>query len=223
MDRRTQWPEVIVRRRTDDALAQLSRYYARTAGAVPMFTGSRFEAISGMQDDPFRLTPSDLVAVSTLSVEIKGSAAIRLLETDASEIAELLAGIEPDIDIVDVDPAVLANDSPADKLWTVIKRSKGIGPTRISKLMAAKRPRLIPIWDTFVGQATGMGTAGYWRAFQEVLLADDRAIWTWLESLRRQSPRLPGNVSTLRVLDVLLWMSVYEQGQPRDRNSATPH
>jgi len=116
MDWRMQWPEVIVRRRTDDALAQLSRYYARTADGVPRFTGSRFEAIYGIEDDPFRLTPSDLVAVSMLSVDIKAAAAIRLLETDASEIADLLGEIDPDVDIVDVDPAELANDSPSGRL-----------------------------------------------------------------------------------------------------------
>jgi hypothetical protein len=40
-----------------------------------------------------------------------------------------------------------------------------LGPTTTSKLLTAKRPRLLPIWDSFVEQATGMGTIDYWSKF----------------------------------------------------------
>ena len=78
--------------------------------------------------------------------------------------------------------------------------------------MAAKRPRLIPIWDSFVGQATGLDKTGYWRQFQIVLLADDRRIWDWLGALSAELDHLPIVVSRLRILDVLLWMSVAMPG-----------
>jgi len=41
--------------------------------------------------------------------------------------------------------------------------------------MAVKRPHLIPIWDSFVEQATGLETLDYWRRFQRVLTVDDKA------------------------------------------------
>jgi uncharacterized protein DUF6308 len=64
--------------------------------------------------------------------------------------------------------------------------------------MVVKRPRLIPIWDSFVEQATGLGTLDYWRRFQRVLTVDDRAIWHWLGELRSQAPNVPTKVSNLR-------------------------
>jgi uncharacterized protein DUF6308 len=74
--------------------------------------------------------------------------------------------------------------------------------------MAAKRPRLIPVWDSFVEKATGLDTFDYWRRFKRVLTVDDKAVWNWLSDLNSQAPNVPAAVSPLRVLDVLLWMSV---------------
>jgi hypothetical protein len=77
---------------------------------------------------------------------------------------------------------------------------------------AAKRPRLVPIWDSFVEQATGLGTRDYWRRFRQVLTADDRATWNWLGELRPHATNVPKEVSELRLLDVLLWMTVEGAG-----------
>jgi hypothetical protein len=149
------------------------------------------------------------VAVSTLSVNIPAEAAIRLLESDAARIAALLKRIPAECDIVDVDPETLSSESAAARLWDQLRGGKdGLGRTTTSKLMAVKRPRLIPIWDSFVEHATGLGTLDYWRRFQRVLTADDSAIWNWLSELRSQAPSVPACASTLRILDVLLWMSV---------------
>jgi hypothetical protein len=103
---------------------------------------------------------------------------------------------------------------PYDGLRSEVLRQggDGIGRTRTSKLIAAKRPRLIPIWDSFVEQATGLATLGYWWRFKQVLIADDRAIWNWLGELRPQATNVPRGVSELRMLDVLLWMTVEGSG-----------
>lgn len=81
----------------------------------------------------------------------------------------------------------------------------------MSKLLAAKRPHLLPIWDTFVEQATSVGTKDYWLKFQYVLADDDRRVWTWLGSLRSKAPNVPSSIPELRILDVLLWMSIHGQ------------
>lgn len=144
-----------------------------------------------------------------LSVNIPAQAAIRPLGRDAREISDLLHRIPVDVDIIDVDPDELATDGAASLLWQVLRRGRdGMGRTRTSKLIAVKRPRLIPIWDSFVKQATGLDTVDYWRKFQAVLTADDGAIWTWLTHIRGEVPNLPVAVSNLRLLDVLLWMTV---------------
>jgi Family of unknown function (DUF6308) len=56
--------------------------------------------------------------------------------------------IPVDVEIVDVDPQKLSAESPAGQLWELLRGARdGVGPTRTSKLLAAKRPRLLPIWD----------------------------------------------------------------------------
>jgi hypothetical protein len=206
---RERWPKIVVCRRTDDAVELLQRYYATYDGGKPRYTGARFEAVASLNDDPDQYSPADFVAVSMLSVDVTPEAAIRLLERDAADVKALLQRIPADVDIVDVDSALLGAESAAGQLWELLRGGKdGLGRTTTSKLMAVKRPRLIPIWDSFVEQSTGLGTLDYWRRFQRVLTVDDRAIWNWLGDLRSQAPNVPDGLSPLRVLDVLLWMSV---------------
>jgi hypothetical protein len=115
------------------------------------------------------------------------------------------------VDIVDIKPEALTSNSAASQLWKFLRAGKdGIGRTRASKLLAAKRPRLLPIWDSFVESATGLDTSDNWRKFQAVLCADDSAIWRWLTQLRKGVLFIPADVAPLRVLDILLWKSVEE-------------
>lgn len=206
------WPEVVVQRRTDEAVELLRRYYAVTAAGRPAYSGSQFEAMAALNSDPYSIGPADFTAASMLSVDIPAQAAIRLLGRDACDITALLQDIPVDVDIIDIDLDDLVAGGPASRLWQVLRRGNdGMGRTRTSKLIAAKRPRLIPIWDSFVEQATGLDTVDYWRQFQAVLAADDRAIWTWLTQIRSGVPNMPVAVSNLRILDVLLWMTVDQQ------------
>jgi hypothetical protein len=209
---RQHWPSLIVERRTAEAAELLQRYYATTSKGAPAYSGSQFEAVAALNTDPYSIGPADFIAAAMLSVDIPAQAAIRLLVRDAAEITDLLEQIPVDRDIVDIDPCELIRGSAASKLWSVLRRgTDGMGRTRTSKLLAAKRPRLIPIWDSFVEKATGLDTADYWRQFQRVLTADDHAVWTWLSDLRELAPNVPNDVSNLRILDVLLWMTVDRQ------------
>ena len=114
------------------------------------------------RSDNHSVGPADFVAVSMLSVNVPPEAAIRLLESDAAGIGMLLKQIPVGCDIVDVDPGVLSSESAAGRLWDLLRSGKdGLGWTTTSKLMAAKRPRQIPIWDSFVEQATGLVTLDY--------------------------------------------------------------
>jgi hypothetical protein len=210
---RTRWPSVVVERDTETAQGLLERYYAVRKDGTPGYTGSRFEAIASLNSDPNTLGPADLVAVSALSVNIPSRAAIRLLdESNASRISGLLRMIPSDVHIVDIKPEDLAGNCAANQLWTELRSGRdGIGRTRASKLLASKRPRLIPIWDSFVESATGLDTTDYWRKFQIVLRADDAAIWRWLKQLKHDVAAIPAEVTPLRVLDVLLWKSIEEK------------
>lgn len=212
---RERWPKLVVDCQTDGAVDALRRYYAVGSSGEPRFTGARFEAMAALDDDPDAFGPADIVAVSMLSVNVPAEAVIRLLGPDSKHITELLKQIPCDRDIVDVDPALLGPASAASRLWQVLRGAKdGLGRTTTSKLIAAKRPRLIPIWDSFVEQATGLDTQDYWRRFHQVLVADDRSLWNWLGTLRSKASNVPESVPELRILDVLLWMSVERGVEP---------
>ena len=212
---------MIVHTETDVAVDYLQRYYAEGEDGKPSYTGSRFESMATLNTDPFAIGPEDFVAVSMLSVDVPPEAAIRLLGPDAPAIRRQLSEIPVAMDIVDVDPAALGPGSPAGQLWELLRQGGDrLGPTKTSKLLAAKRPRLLPIWDSFVDRATGLETSvGYWQKFQIVLTDDQRRVWEWLGTLRPLAPSMPDLIPELRILDVLLWMSVRSRG---DRNAARP-
>ncbi len=206
---RESWPDFIVQKDTAIASDLLKRYYSLREDGRPRYTGSRFESIAASNADPDVLAPADFVAVSMLSVDVPAKAAIRLLDRDAAMISELLQKIPVDVDLVDAEPSHIGKDSAATQLWNVLRNGHdGLGRTRTSKLLAAKRPRLLPIWDSFVQKATGLDTLDYWAKFQSVLGDEQRAVWRWLCDLRALDIGVPQTVSELRLLDILLWMSV---------------
>ena len=62
---RRRWPEVVVQRRTDEAVELLTRYYAVTAAGRPAYSGSQFEAMAALNSDPYSIGPADFTAAST--------------------------------------------------------------------------------------------------------------------------------------------------------------
>lgn len=210
---RRRWPAVVVDCDTARAVELLRMYYETRDDGTPRYTGSRFEAIAALNPDPHAIGPADLVALATLGVAVGGEAVIRLLSPrNAADITELLEKIPLDRDIIDAPPEALKQGSAAGALWQLLRFDRdGVGRTKASKLLAAKRPRLLPIWDSRIEEATGLDTIDYWCKFQTVLTADNNSIWNWLCGLRSQVPEMPTAVSTLRLLDVILWMSVQKR------------
>jgi hypothetical protein len=50
--------------------------------------------------------------------------------------------------------------------------------------------RVLPIWGSFVEQATGLDTIGYWPKFQHVLTCEHRLISDWLGELRSHATNM---------------------------------
>ncbi len=73
-------------------------------------------------------------------------------------------------------------------------------PTKTSKLLAAKRPYLVPIRDSVVEHLLGAGKA-WWAPMRE--LAKDERVRTLVDHVSAEV--VPDNVSYLRRLDVVLW------------------
>lgn len=200
------------------AVELLRRYFG--LDGAPAFTGSRFESIGGGGDAPSTanvITAEDIVSLSTLSIRVHGSATLRLLEDEqfTSEATGYLAQIPSDLDLVEADLAMRAVGSPASRLWSHLRSLYQFGPTTTSKLMARKRPRLIPVYDSVIEGAFGLGSsAAQWDYWHEVLTANDQKLHKHLLALR-SAAGLPEHVSALRVLDVVAWMEHRGTGRVR--------
>jgi hypothetical protein len=82
-----------------------------------------------------------------------------------------------------------------------VKKLPGVGDTRISKLLARKRPHLIPIVDSVIRKALPLG--------EDLLVSlrsalHDEQVRESIEDIR--PPEVVSTISTLRLLDAATWM-----------------
>ncbi|MBY6413330.1 hypothetical protein HQ346_16670 [Rhodococcus sp. BP-252] len=191
---------------TDDAaVALLEQYYGHTYLGADCYTGAFFDSWAPQNyiADSNRFTADDLVAITFLSVAVKVGAARQLLVTRAARFTELLDAVGPDRDLVD-EAEQLTPDAPILLLEDELRAVTDVGRTIATKLMARKRPRLVPIYDVVVGRV--LNTVAVHRdPIREALRADDGALHTRLLTIRSKAG-LPDHISALRVLDVICWM-----------------
>ena len=147
----------------------------------------------------------DLVAVSLLSVAFVRHTSLYLLEAEKSSISTWLEQTPCDLDLHDATRNMIERDSGADKLWRVLYAVPGVGEVSAAKLLARKRPRLLPIYDRSVRRALGLRNSNHHWTFVYDQLQRSAELTDLLDELR--GPRSDGDLSVLRVLDVLLWMS----------------
>ncbi|MDK1348939.1 DUF6308 family protein [Streptomyces sp. 378] len=118
------------------------------------FTGSRFEHLAGGGDRPEvadRITAEDLVAVQTLSVTVPAPVALDLLEGHlGAHLSDLLRVVPADLDMAQADTVHLKPGSPAYRAWELLFGQHGVGWVTAGKLLARKRPRLLPVYDDVV-------------------------------------------------------------------------
>lgn len=193
------------------ALQLLDRYYSGPGHDTPA-VGAFFDAWDSTgtrEQDLDRFTADDLVAVTFLSVRVGPTAARRLLVDDADRFSQLLRDLGPDRDLVEIDKP-LADDWPGWPLMSALRELPGVGPTLVSKLVARKRPKLRPIWDSVVVQITNTRVA-QWEPVRQALRAHDNALHRRLLTLRDRAC-LGSDVSALRVLDVITWREGKDRG-----------
>jgi len=185
------------------AVAALCRYYG-THGYSDSFTGARFDSwdsTGSRSADRDRFTADDLVAVTFLSVNVPAQAAILLLDSKADRFSELLTDLGDDRDLVG-EKAPLDIGGAGSAVWTELMSLPGVGPTTASKLLARKRPRLRPIYDSVVAEV--VGSTRLWEPLR-MLLTSEPALHDRLLHLRGEAG-LSDDVSALRVFDVVAWM-----------------
>ncbi|MEV8376551.1 DUF6308 family protein [Kribbella sp. NPDC056861] len=176
------------------------------------YAGRWFEQIGTPADQEAnrnRLTADDVVALSALSIRLPIAVSARLLGPDADEISELLTEIPAEADLWDVPRSELSPKSAAYRLFTKFRAmawnggEHGTSGVTASKLLARKRPRLIPIYDTQVSHLVDLGKgANWWISLQQALTDDLRSQLEHAHKAAELSPL----ITPLRTLDVILWM-----------------
>ena len=197
------------------AIELLNRYFGtqhETSGpeATPPYTGASFETLGHNWDDADTrnvVTAADLLALTTLSVRGSATASIEILNSPLAEtITEHLEKVPGDIDLVHANSDLIDDNSDGTKLWKALRQLPQFGPTTTSKLLARKRSRLFPIYDTVVGVEYGLeDSQGIWAGMRAALQANDDALHRHAMDLRLNAG-LPEFVSPLRVIDVVTWM-----------------
>jgi hypothetical protein len=205
-----QLPECLRGDSTGQAGRYLDTYYGKPDARNPNrepYAGAYFDSWARGQEDPNRFTADDLIAVSFLSVVVPPLAARELLDRRATEFNNLLADVGPDRDLAyESDP--VTEGQAASQLYHAVKALHGVGRTITSKLLARKRPRLIPIYDSVVARVSVIGDF-HWEPLRDALRRD--GLQQRLELLRDDAG-LPQDTSALRVLDVVTWMEGKAEG-----------
>lgn len=186
--------------RADIATRDVNRYIG-----LETFTGRLFEELANTEE-PNRITAKDLVAVTALGVVVPPKCAFWILNDGGPAISRLLEQLPADIDIWEADDTTFAI---AEELWALLNTAdwpqpgsgaNGMGRTIKSKLLAAKRPRLLPVLDSVVCEALGE-RADFWSAFRYALRTPESRLLTSV----RVVPR--GDLSLLRAIDIVVWMA----------------
>jgi hypothetical protein len=182
------------------------------------YKGRFFETLRE-QSSTRRFEIFDVSAAEALSVTVPPRAVNKLLESQ--EIAETVGTIcdslvpgkdtlwTCDIDLLTGDKDALDTGGLLFGLYYKLRgKDIGIGPVTTSKLLAAKFPKVVPIRDTQVAELLGMTWRNdWWTAIRDQFTPK---LVQHLDGLTL--PDGTGHVSTLRRLDIILWMEANARG-----------
>jgi hypothetical protein len=199
----------------DRARGDLAAYF--NEHGARKYTGRRFESFAGGGDLPAVrdvFTPEDLLAVQALSVVVPSEVVFGLLGGELGrQVAALLARVPVDVELGTGDARKLVQ-GPVLEAWQLLKDQSGIGYVTAGKLIARKRPHLIPVYDEVIRCQFG-GPQQVWVRLHDRLREDDGQLRAMLAALRTRAPISP-RISLLRVLDVVLWMRHHAEHLDKD-------
>jgi hypothetical protein len=209
----------------ENAVRLLVEYFTRPRSTGDLFySGAHFERLGGGGDAEHvadRFDANDLVAITMLSVSLKPHGAINLLADPDGHWARLLSAIPRDARLEDPgSDALVAEGGPAWELWQRLAGMKhpnkpdGSGPIIAGKLLARKRPHLIPIYDIRVKQLfqRPKNDHSFWAALAVALRAGNGTFYDQLVRLRHKAG-IGEDIGVLRVFDVIAWMHHGGQSQ----------
>jgi hypothetical protein len=188
-------------------VANLARYFADN------FSGSHFEAFCGGGDaDAVKnvICAHDLLATTCLSVSFPAHAMLELLEGQVGTgVAEQLEKIPVGKDLHAFSTNPLREGSPAWTAWELIDDLEDVGRTLTSKLLARKRPQLLPVLDDVVVCALSLGSENIWQSVYEFVTEESGNVVEELGEIQNEAAKAVPHISdlsTLRVLDIVVWM-----------------
>jgi hypothetical protein len=209
------------------ALDLLSAYFCRDDDGY-VYSGAVFDSypadpLSGDAvscDTANVVTGSDLVALSLLGIRVTGYEALIITQYRAQEIGDLLGSIPADARIEEeASAALLTRDGPAWQLWKLLyeikdrTREARFGAVAAGKLLARKRPDLIPIEDSQIAgvfRRKAPDRDEHWwddvrtAALDTQLTANGNTLWGHLARLRGEAGA--DHLPVLRILDIIGWM-----------------
>jgi hypothetical protein len=214
----------------DRAVRLVEDYFADDpATGRARYSGAYFERLGGGGDRPetaYQFMAEDLLAVSMLGLRIEGYHALHVLEYQARELNGLLAQLRPDVALADPEAeGFIAGGGPAQALWQAIHDikprpdDKRIGAIAAGKLLARKRPHLIPVFDSRVRLVLSRPKPdnSWWHDLRCQLISDQDLVGE-LETVRARAGA--SHLSLLRVFDIMCWMFSWESGESPGREQA---
>lgn len=201
----------------DHAVGLVQKYLEKDDAGRFRYSGAYFERLGGGGDRPevaYQVTADDLLAVSMLSVRVIRYYALDVLVYESREISRLLAQIPVDVTLADKGAdKLIAEGAPASVLWELLHRIKPsfeknqLGPVAAGKLLARKRPQLIPVYDSHVERALKRTrTHGTWWSDLHHQLTKDTVLISKLEAVRTRAGADAAHLSLLRIFDIMCWM-----------------
>jgi hypothetical protein len=171
------------------------------------YTGRFFERIGDGGEGPEsrdRVTAEDLVAVQMLSVTIPATTAAKLLLGDlGTKLSAVLRDIPTNVALgTDAAADLIDPTGPGYSAWHLLKKEHDMGRTKVSKLLARKRPQLFPVIDEVVACALG-SPDNFWDSMHHALRQD--GVVRAVNDLRGRlsNPAL----GDLRLIDIAVWMN----------------
>ena len=181
--------QLLGRRSTKD----LVHRYFNPQGNEP-FAGALFHTLG--DNDPSRFGNDDLLSLNLLDESVT---ALQIEKLTRGKFDDLLQALGENYDITELDGGPY---EPANKIWIALFDIHGFGPTRVAKLLARKRPKLIPIRDSIVNKQLQIAGFSWWKSLAATMRHSHVK-----ELLEEMSPTKDEcDVSHLRVLDVAIWM-----------------
>ncbi|MET8089791.1 DUF6308 family protein [Micromonospora sp. NPDC005220] len=200
-------PQILAVLDEPQSVTDLQRYFGVAGGSA--FTGGQFERLGGGGDRLETcniITAEDLIAVELLSVRVPPRTALNLLQGPLGKaVTAELREIPTDVPLGHPTATpFIDRGGRADLAWRLLRNADGIGWVVAGKVLARKRPQLVPVYDEVVACAFRTGKR-FWCWLNGRLHDQDGLLAQRLANVRSQSS-LPSTISIIRVLDVVMWM-----------------